>query len=199
MPLLITGLPVFCRWRGRPPFGEPELAELVELADRLVVDSREWDDPAADYPRLAELFDDVAVSDIAWRRTLPWRVELARDWPEIGELRRAHGREARRADAHLLAGWLRSRLEPRRGLTVEPAEDVESVAVDGRELRRSRRRSRWARASCSRASWRRSAATGSTRRRCARLEPSSRARRRRSVGSAAASRNGRSAEAHSSP
>ena len=47
MPLLISGLPVFCRWRGRPPFGDRELAELAELADRLIVDSREWDDPAA--------------------------------------------------------------------------------------------------------------------------------------------------------
>lgn len=134
MPLLITGLPVFCRVRGRPPFGEPVLAELVELADRVVVDSREWDDPAADYPRLAELFDAAAWSDIAWRRTLPWRVALAHDWPEIakcGEL----AVTGPTADAHLLAGWLRSRLDRDVRLTVEPAEELESVAVDGRELR----------------------------------------------------------------
>ena len=46
----------------------PELEELVDVADRLVVDSREWDDPAA-YPELARLFDRIAVSDIAWGRT----------------------------------------------------------------------------------------------------------------------------------
>jgi glucose-6-phosphate dehydrogenase assembly protein OpcA len=135
MPLLITGLPVFCRWRGRPPFGGRELEELAGVADRLVVDSREWDDPAADYPRLAELFDETAVSDIAWRRTLPWRVELAHDWPEIGkcgELRVV----GPAADAHLLAGWLRSRLDRDLRLTVEAADEVESVSVDGRELRR---------------------------------------------------------------
>ena len=133
MPLLISGLPVFCRWRGPLAFGERELDELTGVADRLVVDSREWDDPAADYPRLAALFDRVAVSDIAWRRLLRWRVELARDWPELG----AYGRLAvrgPRADAHLLAGWLRSRLGRDVELEVEPAEDVEAVAVDGREL-----------------------------------------------------------------
>jgi Glucose-6-phosphate dehydrogenase subunit len=133
MPLLITGLPVFCRWRGRPAFGERELAELSTLVDRLVVDSREWDDPAGDYPRLAELFEETAVSDITWRRTLPWRLQLARDWPEVGgcsELRVT----GPAADASLLAGWLRARLERKVSLTVDPADEVESVVVDGREL-----------------------------------------------------------------
>lgn len=133
MPLLISGLPVFCRWRGRPPFGERELEELTGVADRLVVDSREWDDPAADYPLLAELFDRVAVSDIVWRRTLPWRVQLARDWPEIGACEELSVKGPA-ADAHLLAGWLRSRLGRDVRLEVKPADEVEAVAVDGREL-----------------------------------------------------------------
>jgi glucose-6-phosphate dehydrogenase assembly protein OpcA len=133
MPLLISGLPVFSRWRGRPPFGEPALGELAELADRLIVDSREWDDPAADYPRLAALFDEVAVSDIAWRRTLPWRVELARDWPAIGQCSELEvGGPA--AEALLLAGWLRDRLGRDVKLQVEPAEELESVSVDGRNV-----------------------------------------------------------------
>jgi hypothetical protein len=133
MPLLISGLPVFSRWRGRPPFGEPELGELAELADRLIVDSREWDDPGADYPRLAELFDEVAVSDIAWRRTLPWRIELARDWPEIGRCSDLHVRGPA-VEALLLAGWLRDRLGREVKLQVEPAEELESVSVDGRKV-----------------------------------------------------------------
>ena len=133
MPLLISGLPVFCRWRGRPPFGQRELEEIAGLADRLVVDSREWPQPAGDYPLLAGLFDELAVSDIAWRRTLPWRVGLARDWPEVGSCRKLAVRGPL-ADAHLLAGWLRARLEHEVELTVEPADEVEAVAVDGRPL-----------------------------------------------------------------
>ena len=133
MPLLISGLPVFCRWRGRPDFGERQLEELTGLADRLVIDSREWDDPAADYPRLAELFERVAVSDIAWRRTLPWRVALARDWPEVGRCTEL-AVTGPAADAHLLAGWLRSRLDRDVRLALDRSDDVDPVAVDGREL-----------------------------------------------------------------
>jgi glucose-6-phosphate dehydrogenase assembly protein OpcA len=136
MPLLITALPVFCRWRGRPPFGEQALREMAELTDRLVVDSGEWDDPAADYPRLAGLFDRVSVSDIAWRRTLPWRVELARDWPDVGECTELEV-VGPASDALLLAGWLRSRLDRDVRLVLEPAEAIESVAVDGRMLPQS--------------------------------------------------------------
>jgi len=132
-PLLITGLPVFSRWRGRPAFGERELEELTALVDRFVVDSREWDDPAAEYPKLAELFEETAVSDIAWRRTLPWRVALARDWPSVGDCADL-AVTGPAADAHLLAGWLRSRLDREISLTVEPADEVESLAVDGRVL-----------------------------------------------------------------
>ena len=133
MPLLISGLPVFCRWRGRPPFGEQELEQLTGVADRLVVDSREWEDPTADYARLAELFDRVAVSDIAWRRTLRWRVELAHDWPRIGSCEEL-AVSGPAADAHLLAGWLRSRLDRDVRLAREPADEVQSVAVDGERL-----------------------------------------------------------------
>ena len=43
-PLLISDLPVFLRWRGEPPWGAPELEQLVDLTDRLIVDSTEWDD-----------------------------------------------------------------------------------------------------------------------------------------------------------
>lgn len=133
LPLLITGLPVFSRWRGTPAFGGRELQELTSFVDRFIVDSREWDDPAAEYPRLAELFKETAVSDIAWRRTLPWRLELARDWPSIGDCTDL-AVTGPAAEAHLLAGWLRSRLDREISLTVEPADEVESVAVNGRTL-----------------------------------------------------------------
>src|SRR5690348_8923689 len=43
-PLLISDLPVFLRWRGEPPWGTPELEQLVAVTDRLIVDSIEWDD-----------------------------------------------------------------------------------------------------------------------------------------------------------
>jgi Glucose-6-phosphate dehydrogenase subunit len=117
LPLLLPDLPVFLRWRGRPDFGSPVFEQLVEMIDRLVVDSAEWPDVPGAYADLAEVFDRVAVSDIAWRRTQPWRAELARAWPELP--RRIAGPPAETA---LVAGWLHSRA----GVEVETgaAEDL---------------------------------------------------------------------------
>ena len=129
-PLLLSDLPVFLRWRGRPPFGAEELDQLVELVDRLVVDSVEWPDVPAAYAELAELFDRVAASDIAWGRTLEWRRSLAQLWPGI-----ADAEEVRiagpLADALLLHGWLCARLRRELGLVHDDADAVELVAVDG--------------------------------------------------------------------
>ena len=44
LPLVISDLPVFLRWRGEPPFGEPQWEQLVDVADRVIVDSSEWDE-----------------------------------------------------------------------------------------------------------------------------------------------------------
>ena len=42
LPLLVSDLPVFCRWRGEPAWGSHELEEIVSVTDRFVVDSAEW-------------------------------------------------------------------------------------------------------------------------------------------------------------
>src|SRR5205823_997261 len=55
-PLLISDLPVFLRWRGEPPWGTQELDQLVDVIDRLIVDSTEWEDLPFPYRRLATLF-----------------------------------------------------------------------------------------------------------------------------------------------
>ncbi len=129
-PLLISDLPTFCRWRGEPAWGSQELEQLVQVCDRLVVDSSEWRSPAAGYERLAELFGGVAVSDIAWGRTRAWRGRLAELWPGIGKAK-ALSVTGPRADALLLAGWLRSRLRRPVELTHRTAKQVTRVAVDG--------------------------------------------------------------------
>ena len=53
LPLLVPDLPVFCRWRGEPPWGATPLEEIAEVCDRLVVDSGEWPRLPAAYARLA--------------------------------------------------------------------------------------------------------------------------------------------------
>jgi len=137
VPLLISDLPVFLRWRGRPAFGEEPFGQLVATVDRLVVDSEEWADPASAYVQLAGFFERVAVSDIAWARALEWRRALAGLWPGIAEAGQLHV-TGPRADALLLAGWLRSRLDVDLGLVHTDAGVVEAVKVDGEEVARPR-------------------------------------------------------------
>jgi hypothetical protein len=104
LPLVLPDLPIFLRWRGRPDFESPVFQQLIDMVDRLVVDSSEWPDAVEAYGALVGVFDRVAVSDIAWRRTLPSRAALALAWPNVP--RRISGPPAETA---LLAGWLRSR------------------------------------------------------------------------------------------
>jgi glucose-6-phosphate dehydrogenase assembly protein OpcA len=129
-PLLLPDLPVFLRWRGLPGFGEGPLDQLLDVVDRLIVDSNEWPGLPGDYARLAEIFDRVVVSDISWARTSRWRPQLASLWPGIGSVKRIRvtGTEAQ---AHLLAGWLRSRLGRLVELEHEPSDRLVGVDVDG--------------------------------------------------------------------
>jgi len=130
LPLLIPDLPVFLRWRGELPFGTQPLEELLDVVDRIIVDSREWEEPEADLVRLAPLVERVALSDISWARTQPWRQAIAALWPGVAEAStlRVAGPEA---DALLLAHWLGARLRRRIELERRPAEEVELVEVDG--------------------------------------------------------------------
>jgi glucose-6-phosphate dehydrogenase assembly protein OpcA len=92
---------------------------MVELTDRLIVDSAEWPDLPGAYTELEEFFEETAMSDIAWRRTRPWRAALAGAWPDVPD--RIAGPPA---EASLIAGWLKSRA----GLEVD-VEWVEELPV----------------------------------------------------------------------
>lgn len=129
-PLVVADLPVFLRWRGPLPFGTPELEQLLDVADRLIVDSAEWPEPDRALAVLPGLFDRVAVSDIAWARTVPWRLALARRWPGVAASRRLRV-EGSRCEAVLLAGWLRARLGHPFELEHTPGEELTLVEIDG--------------------------------------------------------------------
>lgn len=130
LPLVLPDVPVFLRWRGEPPFGEPVFEQLIDVVDRLVVDSREWEGAPACYAKLVEIFDRVAVSDIVWARTLRWRRAIAE---------RGSGRQLRVRgpiqESSLLAGWLRSRLGHPVELEHTDADRIELAVLDGEEIR----------------------------------------------------------------
>jgi glucose-6-phosphate dehydrogenase assembly protein OpcA len=129
-PLLIPDLPVFLRWRGVPAFGDSAFEELADVVDRLIIDSTEWPDLPRPYADLARVFDRVVVSDIAWARTSRWRPMLASLWPAIANVRRIKV-TGTLAQAQLLAGWLRSRLERSIELEHEQSDRLVGVELDG--------------------------------------------------------------------
>jgi glucose-6-phosphate dehydrogenase assembly protein OpcA len=129
-PLLLPDLPAFLRWRGLPPFGADYFTGLIDVVDRLIVDSTEWPDLPESYRGLTEIFDRVVVSDIAWARTSRWRPMLASLWPEIAGVQRVRVKGTA-AQAHLLAGWLRSRLKHPVEVEHAPSDRLVGVELDG--------------------------------------------------------------------
>jgi hypothetical protein len=128
-PLFLPDLPAFLRWRGVPAFGEGYFEDLVDVVDRLIVDSTEWPDLPASYEPLAEIFERVVVSDIAWTRTSRWRPQLASLWPGIADVDRIRV-TGTAAQGHLLAGWLRSRLGRAVELEHEPSNRLAGVEIN---------------------------------------------------------------------
>jgi glucose-6-phosphate dehydrogenase assembly protein OpcA len=140
LPLMLPDLPAFLRWRGQPAFGESAFEQLVDVVDRLVVDSREWPDAPGCYPTLAQYFNRVALSDIVWTRTLRWRRAIARLWPGVADVDELHV-VGPAQEATLLTGWLRSSLDRNVALRHEAAERIELLELDGTAVRA--REERW--------------------------------------------------------
>ena len=147
-PLLIHDLPVTLWWPGDPPLASPQAIDLLEMADRLVVDGSAWSGDGLDrLGALARILADrdlgegyVAVSDFAMLRQSRWREALAStfDRPELrpflGGLRTitvryAAHRDTGEGDTNVIkplyhVAWLASRL----GMTV--VEPFHAAAAD---------------------------------------------------------------------
>jgi glucose-6-phosphate dehydrogenase assembly protein OpcA len=130
-PLFLPDLPVFLRWRGVPDFESAAFESMLAVVDRLIVDSTEWPDLRSGYAKLAGIFDRVVVSDIAWARTSRWRQELASLWPGIAGVKKIRV-TGTAAQAALLAGWLRSRLDRTVELEHEESDHLVAVDLDGK-------------------------------------------------------------------
>lgn len=79
-PLLIHDLPVTVWWPGEPPLGTAQANDLLEDADRLVIDASTWSGDGYDRLRqLARLVEDgeLTVFDFALVRQSRWREAIA--------------------------------------------------------------------------------------------------------------------------
>ncbi len=132
-PLLRSDLPVFLRWRGPLGAERDSFASLLDVADRLIVDSTEWPDAEAGYAALTDQFKRAAVSDLAWRRLEPWRRSIASRWPAIARTRTL-AVSGPAIEARLLAAWLGARLEQDISLEHRDAAQLSAIAIDGETL-----------------------------------------------------------------
>lgn len=88
-PLLKPDLPVYLWWVGDPPEDDPTFLKLVEISNRVIVDSTSFFNPEQDILTLSLLHQnspDYAMSDLNWGRITPWR-ELVVQFFDVVEYR----------------------------------------------------------------------------------------------------------------
>jgi len=150
-PLLIHDLPTHVWWPGDPPFRDPVFEQLVEVSDRVIVDSADFVDLLAGLRRLTNLRRHSGLGDLSWER-LSWWQELTAQFFDAPRFRRylpnlsrlairyavpapgarpreeadevAPGVAAPMAQALLYAGWIATRLGWKRYRTLEPLSDA---------------------------------------------------------------------------
>jgi len=129
VPLLISDLPVYMWWRAVPRLVDKALfRRLVDIADRVIIDSAQFNDPHGDLLAMAAVLREsprwTALSDLNWARLTAWRAllagfyDVARYRPLLEGLNHVTIESAPpSADASiiptralLLGGWLASRL-----------------------------------------------------------------------------------------
>jgi glucose-6-phosphate dehydrogenase assembly protein OpcA len=149
-PLLIHDLPTHVWWPGDPPFRDAVFDQMVEIADRVLVDSADFADLLAGLRRLATLRRKSGVGDLSWER-ISWWQELTAQFFDAPRFRRylpnlsrlqlryavtppgshrhdeddevAPGVAAPMSQALLYAGWIATRLGWRRYQTLEALAD----------------------------------------------------------------------------
>ena len=151
-PLLKPDLPVYLWWIGDPPDDDPAFHKLVELSNRVIVDSTSFFNLEQDIQTLSLLRQaapDSALSDLNWGRLTPWR-ELVVQFFDVMEYRPylsgitsieiEHAAaplatptrtelgdvSPNPACALLLAGWLKARLGW--SLTHDPIHNIRDTA-----------------------------------------------------------------------
>lgn len=145
VPLLISDLPVYLWWRAVPRAADKRLFErLVEIADRVVIDSSQFNDPRGDLAAMAAALGTgrwAALSDLNWARLTAWRALIA-SFYDVADYRTlldqlnkviiryappAADDSAIATRALLLGGWFASRLGWKLKSRVENPEQAEAA------------------------------------------------------------------------
>jgi glucose-6-phosphate dehydrogenase assembly protein OpcA len=128
LPLLVSDLSTFVWWRDTLDNSESVFRNLLAAADRLVIDSAEFEDPHRELLQVHKLFQQqnqrLGISDLNWARLTFWRGLLA-DFYDVPAYREAldeieqvqidyvapaKAPQTVAPQAMLFMGWLASRL-----------------------------------------------------------------------------------------
>ncbi len=121
-PLLIPDLPVFLWYPGPFSPSSPEFAGMVNLADRVMIDSAAAGDCERSLREIGGLLENAAspaVGDLQWMMLSPWRALVSELFgppdraEELGKIHKVEVLHAPRGEcrALLLVGWLASALD----------------------------------------------------------------------------------------
>lgn len=127
-PLLVPDIAAFLWWKDIPNREDKLFRRLVEMVDRVVIDSATFDCPREDMMRVARLVasrgEEMRLSDLNWGRLTSWRSLVANFW-DVPEYRThlealdaveieyepsAFAPTEVASQPLLVAGWLASRL-----------------------------------------------------------------------------------------
>lgn len=79
--LLVPDLPTAVWWRSKPVPGSAFLQSLIDMADRVILDTEQLDPDSSGFRQLSQLIgrnmEQTAFSDLAWSRLTPWRRAIA--------------------------------------------------------------------------------------------------------------------------
>ncbi len=121
-PLVIHDLPTHVWWPDDPPLADPIFDQLVEIGDRVMVDTADFADLLTGLRRLGTIRHRSGVGDLCWERLAPWQ-EVTAEFFDAPRFRRYLPNLSRltvsyaagpSAAAYLYAGWLATRLGWRR-------------------------------------------------------------------------------------
>ncbi len=118
-----SGVPTVVWWNGPAVTGDHLFEDMLDIADRILVDSSVVTDPAADFTVLAKVASGshhARVTDALWLRLLAWRQAFAQAFDQpAARIDLEHVRSVElavqqspggNAAALLLVGWMASRL-----------------------------------------------------------------------------------------
>lgn len=144
-PLVIHDLPTHVWWPGDPPLADPIFDQLIEIGDRVIINTADFTDLLTGLRRVGGLRRRSGIGDLTWERLAPW-LELTAEFfdaarfrrylPNLSRLTLTYATEgdavpSPEAGPLLYAGWLATRLGWRRARSLAASTGQFHMRLEG--------------------------------------------------------------------